>query len=325
MQKRRDVPSAPTDFPPAVRKEQQMKKIVALALCLVLALSLCATAFAAADTYDVYTADSTNLKDTKTVKSGLTPDIIDGKAMTTHAAKTNSDGTGSIEYITFDGSTTKYVKTTKPLSDDFAVTEDGKTAILFYVTGVTESDYDCTAKEFKNFGLGCGQINKSASNDLDYYIDNDGTVYQSVQDTNSEATAKKVLVDGSVEVVYKTLTTQVKGTVDKVLDHKYYMTASKADGTKIVPTAVACQNCGDKSTEIYKDGKLPAGKTADYTLDVSGTTYYVIPSGTGTTGTTSGSKVDSAKTFDAGIALYVGMSISAVAGSAVVIGKKKEF
>ena len=301
-----------------------LKKIVALALCLVLALSLCATAFAAADKYDVYVADSTNLKDTKTVKSDASP-AMSNQEMTTHAAKTNSDGTGSIEYITFGVDTTKYVKTTKPLSDDRAVTENGKTAILFYVTKVDESDYDCTAKEFKNFGLNCGQINKSADNDLDYYIDNDGTVYQSEANTNSESTAKNVLVDGSVEVVYETKTTQVKGTVDQVLDHKYYMTASKADGTKIVPTAVACQNCGDKSTEIYKTGKLPAGKTDKYTIDVSGTTYYVIPSGTGTTGTTSGSKVDSAKTFDAGIALYVGMSISAVAGSAVVIGKKKEF
>ena len=35
--------------------------------------------------------------------------------------------------------------------------------------------------------------------------------------------------------------------------------------------------------------------------------------------------VDSAKTFDAGVAMYVGMSLLSVAGGAVVIGKKKEF
>ena len=34
---------------------------------------------------------------------------------------------------------------------------------------------------------------------------------------------------------------------------------------------------------------------------------------------------DSPKTFDAGIAMYVGMALTSVAGSAVVIGKKKEF
>ena len=32
---------------------------------------------------------------------------------------------------------------------------------------------------------------------------------------------------------------------------------------------------------------------------------------------------ESAKTFDAGVALYAGMAIMGVAGSAVVIGKKK--
>ena len=33
----------------------------------------------------------------------------------------------------------------------------------------------------------------------------------------------------------------------------------------------------------------------------------------------------SPKTFDAGVAMYAGMALMSVAGSAVVIGKKKEF
>ena len=45
----------------------------------------------------------------------------------------------------------------------------------------------------------------------------------------------------------------------------------------------------------------------------------------GTKPSTDKKGVDSAKTFDAGIAMYVGMSLLSVAGSAVVIGKKKEF
>ncbi len=107
------------------------------------------------------------------------------------------------------------------------------------------------------------------------------------------------------------------------------MTASKVEGTKIVPTAVACQNCGDKSTELYKQGangvvKVPAGKTADYTITVGTDVYNVIPSGTGSTNTNT-DKNTSPKTFDAGIAMYVGMALTSVAGSAVVIGKKKEF
>ena len=49
----------------------------------------------------------------------------------------------------------------------------------------------------------------------------------------------------------------------------------------------------------------------------------VRPSGSSSSGTST-DKVTSADTFDAGIAMYVGMSVMAAAGSAVVIGKKKD-
>ena len=48
------------------------------------------------------------------------------------------------------------------------------------------------------------------------------------------------------------------------------------------------------------------------------------PSSNVTNGTATENK-PSPKTFDAGIAMYVGMALTSVAGSAVVIGKKKEF
>ena len=51
--------------------------------------------------------------------------------------------------------------------------------------------------------------------------------------------------------------------------------------------------------------------------------YYVLL-GSKTTGTTNGN-ANSPKTFDAGVAMYAGMALMSVAGSAVVIGKKKEF
>ena len=54
------------------------------------------------------------------------------------------------------------------------------------------------------------------------------------------------------------------------------------------------------------------------------TVMYTITAGSATTGTTTGTTT-SPKTFDAGIAMYVGMALTSVAGSAVVIGKKKEF
>ena len=51
---------------------------------------------------------------------------------------------------------------------------------------------------------------------------------------------------------------------------------------------------------------------------------FTYTPGTAASGNT-GSNKPSPKTFDAGIAMYVGMALTSVAGSAVVIGKKKEF
>ena len=52
---------------------------------------------------------------------------------------------------------------------------------------------------------------------------------------------------------------------------------------------------------------------------------YPANNTTTTTTDTKKDNVTSARTFDAGIAMYVGMSLLSVTGSAVVIGKKKEF
>ena len=53
--------------------------------------------------------------------------------------------------------------------------------------------------------------------------------------------------------------------------------------------------------------------------------YYWTTDKDNDTKTDDTNKVPSAKTFDAGVAMYVGMSLLSVAGGAVVIGKKKEF
>ena len=53
--------------------------------------------------------------------------------------------------------------------------------------------------------------------------------------------------------------------------------------------------------------------------------YWTSDKDTGAKADDAKKGVDSAKTFDAGVAMYVGMSLLSVAGGAVVIGKKKEF
>ena len=63
-----------------------------------------------------------------------------------------------------------------------------------------------------------------------------------------------------------------------------------------------------------------AGKDINLAAD-SGYYYVLTEKAASTTPNTN----KSPKTFDAGIAMYVGMALTSVAGSAVVIGKKKEF
>ena len=87
-------------------------------------------------------------------------------------------------------------------------------------------------------------------------------------------------------------------------------------------TTAKCENCG-KVVKLYATGTA-AGKGAHYEAGLGYITK--IDNGFGTTVVTPSTDktVTSAETFDAGIAMYVGMSVMAAAGSAVVIGKKKD-
>ena len=94
-------------------------------------------------------------------------------------------------------------------------------------------------------------------------------------------------------------------------------------------TSVKC-TCGD-TFKIVQDIKgLKAGSYVKIAKTLAGETNFAIVSATTSGITSSGSSsstdktVTSAETFDAGIAMYVGMSVMAAAGSAVVIGKKKD-
>ncbi len=82
------------------------------------------------------------------------------------------------------------------------------------------------------------------------------------------------------------------------------------------------------NTKITASGNAYLAKTTennDGTVTYEFKTYTGWGGGLGGSTSTTDKPVKSADTFDAGIALYVGMSIVAAAGSAVVIGKKKEF
>ena len=92
------------------------------------------------------------------------------------------------------------------------------------------------------------------------------------------------------------------------------------DGT---PANVKCDDCKvvfavTKDVSAMVSGYVSLGTVAPGYYALIGSTTPVVG------GTTTGPVVNSAETFDAGIAMYVGMSVMAAAGSAVVIGKKKD-
>ena len=286
-----------------------MKKIIATVLAMVMALALCTTAFAA-DNYDLYLANSTNISGKVIAANGAVAEKTN-KTITITAAASYSDGTGNLEYLT-DADSVIYVKTTTPTVADYAVTVTGKKDILFYVTKVDAAPmYDASAKAFTDFGYKCGQV---VNNDNSKYYEittgaDAGKVYKATDNG-----ALSVLVDGKLVKLDNTSAASVK-------EHNWSVSASKVENGKVIPTEAVCGICGSKSTAIYETGKAPAGSKVETLNGVTG--YVVVPNGTATTPSTD--KNTSPKTFDAGIAMYVGMALTSVAGSAVVIGKKKEF
>ena len=77
--------------------------------------------------------------------------------------------------------------------------------------------------------------------------------------------------------------------------------------------------CTDEGTVVFVNGKNISGNPDGYTVPQSSGYYYYQP----TTDTKTTDTKGSPKTFDAGIALYVGMALTSAAGVAFV-GKKRE-
>ena len=106
-----------------------------------------------------------------------------------------------------------------------------------------------------------------------------------------------------------------------IVSHEYGVDY-KTVATKTEVTNVYCKEC--KATFAFVEGtkadavkKFGAGNYIDF-----GAGLFVAKVANGSVVTPSTDKVTSAETFDAGIAMYVGMSVMAAAGSAVVLKKK---
>ena len=131
--------------------------------------------------------------------------------------------------------------------------------------------------------------------------------------------------DKNTKVAYKEHKWDAKSIIVKATDVK---------GTK-VPVTIECKDC-EKTFDIVPSAKFDNTwvKGVNYTTDkavdkynTAAVKYYIVLENATYTGTyvpsvPSTDKVQSADTFDAGIAMYVGMSVMAAAGSAVVLKKK---
>ena len=277
-----------------------MKKIIATVLAMVMALALCTTAFAAAQTYDVF---------------GKNSDEAIAEEVTVTYNKADADE-NTIAYYVLSGDEFEgeyYVKVTKASDADLVLKYAGKSTIAMYLAQVSAVEYNGEGTAYTNLGTKCGQINykdfvglTKSSKFYTAVSEADDETYLFVKDTTNGD--EYLLVDGQMVQVTKLGNNETLA--DLQVAHTWVLDQEKL--------TAKCSACG-ATAKVYENyTEVPSGATAE---QVAG--LWVVADATATTpadGTTS-----SPKTFDAGIAMYVGMALTSVAGSAVVIGKKKEF
>ncbi len=281
-----------------------MKKIIATVLAMVMALALCTTAFAAAQQYDAFDAETgaTEAEDAYLMYEKATKTSIAFYWL----AKSESDKFDSTKDI-------MYVKVTKTADADIVLKYADKNTVAMYLAKVDAVDYDGTGVAFTEIGSKCGQYKLRAGETVNdkFYTATDATdqkvhLFKAV-DTTAGGNTVKLLVDGKV-VITSDLGTLAANTVG----HTWVVDVEKG--------AAKCSNCGTTG-KVYKSFvEVPNGADADQVAGV-----WVVADASNTPTETKPDSNKSPKTFDAGIAMYVGMALTSVAGSAVVIGKKKEF
>ena len=319
-------------------EEPNMKKIVALVLSLVMALSLCTVAFA--DGYDIEVTKKGEHTKYDELKSVAQTDTV----LPHYEGKANGEW---------------FVETADPdvydSASNFIVTyqRDGK---IVYLLRVEKDDLKVNALKADAVAehkyVGCGDNNAKAPKDC--YKDVKNSNYWIKSDAD-DAVAY-VTVDGDYDNVVAVRAATVfgkDGNWDRnsevvpsghlmVLVKKNVEYKNSADG-KIVKDVneYKCYFCNRTfygSNYQYSTPETADVYSSEYAKQLVNAGFVNVADGVilgdvayyWTTDKDNGTKTDnkgvnSAKTFDAGVAMYVGMSLLSVAGGAVVIGKKKEF
>ena len=297
-----------------------MKKIIATVLAMVMALALCTTAFAAPVAgYTGYTRGGKKLMANATDAESFSVEA--------HEATFNkATGAGNVAYYTVSGATAAntayngdYTKADKT-DFDLQLTKAG--ASTLYLKHVNDGAvYVAKVEAFTKIGDKCGQLD----------VDADGTYYVNTSkytDTNS-------VTKDAGEVYF--MASDANGAVYVLLNGKLVSVTLADEQTLVGHTWVAvekdgkvvsykCSDCGTVASiyKTYAAAKASGLKNVEAFVNDDGETIYLAYTD-GKTTTKPADGTSSPKTFDAGIAMYVGMALTSVAGSAVVIGKKKEF
>ncbi len=296
-----------------------MKKIIATVLAMVMALALCTTAFAASVTgYTGYNRGGNKLMVDATNAESFSVEAHE-------AAFNKATGAGNVAYYTVSNATAAntsyngdYTKADKT-DFDLQLTKSG--ASTLYLKHVNEgAEYVAKVEAFTKIGAKCGQLD----------VDADGTYYVNTSkytDTNGTKDAGEAYfmasdAQGAVYVLLNGKLVSVTLADEQTLVGHTWVAVEK-DG-KVV--SYKCSDCGTVASiyKTYAAAKASGLKNVEAFVNDDGETIYLAYTD-GKTTTKPADGTSSPKTFDAGIAMYVGMALTSVAGSAVVIGKKKEF
>ena len=279
-----------------------MKKIIATVLAMVMALALCTTAFAA--TYS----------DAYTWNNGWTKYDLNGKSISyTSPTEVKTDGkvtSGTVGFYTVEGITGNLVEVAKA-DATFQMKVDG---VVKYLAPCDYTAYNAVGTSVKA-GTKCGDYDK------DHYgpaklvkVGDDLYVVSENGDTN-------ILLNGSVVPATKEADPHIVAHQWATIEGKIVLDEDDLEELAEVKGTVVCKACNTKATVTNDKDTIPTDATV---VEVTNGVWMFWAKGT-TAGTTTSTTASSPKTFDAGIAMYVGMALTSVAGSAVVIGKKKEF
>lgn len=273
-----------------------MKKIIATVLAMVMALALCATAFADIAWTGYDNKGTKQAEDYSCTAVKATFDKKTGNGTIAHYWVKSATDPVDAYYV--DGDVNSY---------DLKLTAEAKAPMYLKVLGNDQADYKYAYKatEFKAIGEKCGQLDLADGVKGYVATDKDGnTLYFQAAKNGSV----NLLVNGEIVAADPATVNPHDWKVnsyDKDNNVDSYKCADCGTIAKYYPTMDALKKAGCNA-HIERNGRL------------YGYTEAAVP-GTTTTGN------KSPKTFDAGIAMYAGMALMSVAGSAVVIGKKKEF